>query len=123
MRLRDARTATPRRLRRFRLATDGAKVVIGADVKNVGGRDGEEVVQLYVRAPAAAGDRRQRHLEGFRRVPLKVGEKKRVMFELDDSAISVFGDDGKPFVPDGATTFFIGGGQPGVAPGVDCTLN
>lgn len=105
------------------VSRDGAKIVVGADVKNVGGRDGEEVVQLYVRAPAAAGDRRLHHLEGFRRIPLKAGEKKRVVFKLDDSAISVFGDDGKPFVPDGATTFFIGGGQPGTAAGVDCTLN
>ena len=97
---------------------DGAKIVVGADVKNVGARDGEEVVQLYVRAPANAGDRRLRHLEGFKRVPLKAGEKKRVVFELDDSAISVFGDDGKMFVPDGETTFFIGGGQPGYDKGV-----
>ena len=89
------------------------KIVVNADVKNTGGRDGEEVVQLYVRAPAAAGDRRLHHLEGFKRVALKAGETKRVSFELDDSAIAVYGEDGKQFVPKGETTFFIGGGQPG----------
>jgi hypothetical protein len=40
------------------------------------------------------------------------------VFELDDSAISVFGEDGKTFVPGGETTFFIGGGQPGYDKGV-----
>ena len=68
-----------------------------------------------VRAPAAAGDRRLHHLEGFKRVPLKAGEKKRVSFELADSAVAVYGEDGKPFVPEGETSFFVGGGQPGFA--------
>ena len=91
------------------------KIVVSVDVRNTGGRDGEEVAQLYVRAPAAAGDRRLHHLEGFKRVALKVGEKKRVSFELDDCAIAVYGGDGKPFVPKGDTKFFVGGGQPGFA--------
>ena len=91
------------------------KIVVSADVENTGKRDGEEVVQLYVRAPVAAGDRRLHHLEGFKRVPLKAGEKKRVSFEFGDSAVAVYGDDGKPFVPKGETEFFVGGGQPGFA--------
>ena len=96
-----------------KVGRQGGKIAVSADVKNTGGRDGEEVVQLYVRAPATAGDRRLHHLEGFKRVALKVGETKRVSFELDDSAIAVYGEDGKPFVPKGETTFFVGGGQPG----------
>ena len=94
---------------------EGGKVVVSADVKNTGLREGEEVVQLYVRSPAEAGDRRLHHLEGFRRVPLKPGETKRVSFELDDAALSAYGEDGKPFVPRGEFTFFVGGGQPGFA--------
>jgi beta-glucosidase len=52
------------------------------DVANVGARDGDEVVQLYVRdvepTPASAN----RELRGFERVHLKAGERQSVRFTL-----------------------------------------
>jgi beta-glucosidase len=55
---------------------------VSFDVKNMGPKDGDEVVQLYVcdvetTTPAAIRD-----LRGFERVPLKAGEQKRVRFAL-----------------------------------------
>ena len=90
-------------------------VRVSVDVTNAGKRAGDEVVQAYVRAPSAAGDRRLHHLEGFARISLAPGETKRVEIDLPKSAFAVYGEDGKPFVPHGASTVFLGGGQPGFA--------
>ena len=68
-----------------------------------------------MRAPSAAGDRRLHHLEGFARISLAPGETKRVEIDLPKSAFAVYGEDGKPSVPQGASTVFLGGGQPGFA--------
>ena len=89
----------------------GAEVTV--DVRNTGRLAGDEVVQLYVRAPESAKDRRVHHLEGFARVTLAKGETRSVKFRLTDYQLSVFGEDGKPSLPKGATTGFAGGGQPG----------
>ena len=96
-------------------AKAGDRVEASVRVKNVGAVAGEEVVQLYLRAPAAAADRRLHHLEGVARVALEAGEEKTVRFALDRSQFAVFGEDGRPTVPAGATTVFVGGGQPGFA--------
>ena len=87
--------------------------IVSVDVTNTGKREGDEVVQAYVRAPAAAGDRRVHHLEGFERVTLKPGETKTVSIKLPKSAFFVYGEDGKPSVPAGESIVFLGGGQPG----------
>ena len=97
-----------------RVESKGAKVV-SVDVTNTGKLEGDEVVQAYVRAPAAAGDRRLHHLEGFERVTLKPGETKTVSIKLPKSAFFVYGEHGKPAVPAGESIVFLGGGQPGFA--------
>lgn len=88
---------------------------VEVDVKNSGPLAGDEVVQVYVRAPQDAGDRRRHHLEGFSRVSIASGETRRVRIALKPSAFAVYGEDGRPFVPSGESTVFVGGGQPGFA--------
>lgn len=51
-------------------------------VKNVGERDGEEIVQLYIRDCISYVTRPVKELKGFERVALKVGESKRIEFTL-----------------------------------------
>ncbi len=51
-------------------------------VKNVGERDGEEIVQLYIRDCISFVTRPIKELKGFERVALKAGESKRVEFTL-----------------------------------------
>ena len=92
------------------------RVTMAVRVKNSGSRAGEEVVQVYVRAPAGSGDRRLHHLEGFVRVGLKPGEEKAVTVSLAKAQFAVYGEDGHSFVPAGPSTLFVGGGQPGFAP-------
>jgi beta-glucosidase len=65
-----------------RLAKNG-KADVQVDVQNVGKRDGDEVVQLYVSYPKSSIDRPRKELRGFKRVALKAGEKKVVSIPLD----------------------------------------
>ena len=95
---------------------------VSVTVTNTGKVAGDEVVQLYVRAPKDAGDRRVHHLEGFKRIKLAAGETKRVTFSVRREQLQVFGEDGKPFLPKGETTVSVGGGQPGFAPTVSGVL-
>lgn len=59
-------------------------------LKNVGDRDGSEVVQLYVSAPGKLLFRPKKELKGFAKVFLKAGEEKRVEIGLDDKAFRYF---------------------------------
>lgn len=61
------------------------KVQIEAVISNVGAREGDEVVQLYLRDRFASMTRPVKELAGFKRVSLKPGEKKRVVFEVSAS--------------------------------------
>jgi beta-glucosidase len=52
------------------------------DVTNSGAREGDEVVQLYLRALDAPHARANRELRGFARIHLKPGEHQRVSFAI-----------------------------------------
>ncbi len=58
------------------------RLEVSLDVKNAGGRDGDEVVQLYVRDLATKRPTPIRELRGFVRTTLKAGEQRRVRFSL-----------------------------------------
>lgn len=57
-------------------------VKVGVTVKNTGERDGEEIVQLYIRDCISYVTRPVKELKGFERVALKAGESKRIEFTL-----------------------------------------
>jgi beta-glucosidase len=63
-------------------------VSLSVDVKNVGARTGDEVVQLYVRRPASKITRPLQELKGFARVSIDAGAKRRVEFALDAQALA-----------------------------------
>jgi len=63
---------------------------ITVTVANTGNRDGEEVVQLYTHDLVGSLTRPVRELKGFRKIFLKAGESKSIMFTLtaDDLAFT-----------------------------------
>jgi len=67
-------------------APAGGPVKVTVDVRNSGKRDGEEVVQLYVKHSGVV-----RELQGFERVPLRAGEKKTVQFMVKRAAAGEMG--------------------------------
>jgi beta-glucosidase len=69
------------RLSRARLGSDET-VEVTLDVRNAGGREGDEVVQLYAREAVPGPGAPLRELRGFERVHLKAGEAKTLRFAL-----------------------------------------
>jgi len=67
----------------------GGKRTVSVRVTNTGAREGAEVVQLYLGAPASAGEP-PRQLKGFEKVWLKPGESKTVSMVLDRASVSVW---------------------------------
>jgi beta-glucosidase len=60
----------------------GESVTLAVDVANTGEREGDEVVQLYVRDPRARITRPVLELKAFARVRVPVGEARRVEFSV-----------------------------------------
>jgi beta-glucosidase len=95
----------------------GAALKVSATVRNTGTRAGDEVVQLYLDAPDVPMAPRHA-LVGFERVHLEPGESRRVEFALAPRQLSTVDAAGNRAVAAGRYRVFIGGGQPGNAPGV-----
>lgn len=70
------------------------KIQISAEIKNVGERDGNEVVQLYVRDLVGSLTRPVRELKGFERLQLEAGESRRVTFTLTEEQLAFTRADG-----------------------------
>lgn len=92
-------------------AAAGVVVPVRVTVANTGAREGDEVVELYVRH-SAGGHVPIHALAGFSRVHLKPGEKKIVSFMLTSRALSLVREDGERVVEPGPVEIFVGGGQP-----------
>ena len=78
------------------------------DVRNVGGPEGDEVVQLYLNDPVASISQPVRRLRGFERVTLDPGQKKTVTFTIDRSDFGFYDNAGKFVVEPGAIDLYAG---------------
>jgi len=58
------------------------EVYVSADVKNIGKREGSEVVQLYIDDVISSMSTPVKELKGFEKISLAAGEKKTVKFKL-----------------------------------------
>lgn len=85
---------------------------ITVDVTNIGGRDGDEVAELYLKDEKASTPRPIWQLEGFERISLKKGETKTVSFTITPRQLSMINDKNQLVVEPGWFTVSIGGKQP-----------
>ena len=69
------------RLGEREIPVDG-RLVASVEVENVGGRSGDEVVQLYIHDEVASVTRPVKALRGFERVTLGPGESKTIRFAI-----------------------------------------
>ena len=92
----------------------GSSAKVTVTVKNTGGRDGEEVVQLYLAFETIAKTVPARALKGFQRISLKSGQSKMVAFVLTPEQLSLVRENGKQYQSSGKVIISTGGGQPGV---------
>jgi beta-glucosidase len=91
----------------------GENVTVTVGVRNTGGREGEEVVQLYVTDVQAGAPVPIRSLQGVRRVLLKPGETKSVSFSLTPRQLSLIDFQNRRVVEPGVFEVSVGGKQPG----------
>lgn len=75
------------------LAANGS-LHVSVDVTNTGTRDGEEVVQMYVKHLDSKVSRPMEELEGFQRVSIPVGQTRTVTFPLTAKALAYWGGGG-----------------------------
>ncbi|WP_204263123.1 glycoside hydrolase family 3 C-terminal domain-containing protein [Spongiivirga citrea] len=90
----------------------GNDVRVTVDVENVGGLDGEEVIQIYVQNPNADAYNPHKTLSGFDRVSFKSGEKKTLSFNIDKDQLSIVNNKGEKVVQPGTYQLSVGGSQP-----------
>ncbi len=69
---------------------NGRKLVLKCEVENTGNTDGFAVLQLYIHGHGGSIVRRCKELKNFKKIWLKVGEKKDVTLELDKESLSVW---------------------------------
>ncbi len=90
-----------------RVPTAG-EIVLKVDVKNVGDREGEEVVQLYVGREHGSVTRPVKELKGFARVHLEPGQKKTVQFKIHTDVLSYYNRRMELVVEPGVYKFMVG---------------
>jgi fibronectin type III domain protein len=73
-------------------------VKVSVKVKNVGQREGDEVVQVYVHEVSPAVKRPVKQLRGFRREHLGVGEERVVSFLVPASSLAYWDENTHGFV-------------------------
>jgi beta-glucosidase len=87
----------------------GGALTATVDVANTGGREGDDVVQLYATPPAASQPQEIRALCGFIRVPLQPGEKRTVQITVPAIALRRWNVAAKAYtIPAGAWTIAAG---------------
>lgn len=89
-------------------------IQISVDVQNIGGKDGDEVVQLYLTDVTATAPVPIRSLRGIQRIFLLAGEKKRVSFTLTPRDLTLIDNRSKRILEPGEFRISVGGKQPSI---------
>ncbi|QDX26631.1 beta-glucosidase [Sphingomonas suaedae] len=86
----------------------GDSVDVLVDVTNSGAREGDEVVQLYLRDKIASVTRPVKELKAFRRITLKPGETRTVKLTLGADAFRIWNIDMKRVIEPGEFDIMTG---------------
>lgn len=89
-------------------ATNKEAVKVRVTVNNVGEREGEEVVQLYLTDPVASVVRPVKELKGFEKTKLAASESKTVEFILTEKELGFYDSQGNWTVEDGEFQVMVG---------------
>jgi beta-glucosidase len=102
----------------------GEPVMVSLNVTNTGGREGSEVVQLYVHEDQCSVARPPKELKAFQKISLKPGESKKVTFTLDKHSFAYFSEKKKDWVVEpGKFDLLIGSSSRDVRRKVSVTMN
>jgi beta-glucosidase len=84
-------------------------LVVSVELMNKGSRDGDEVVQLYIRDLVGSITRPVKELKGFQKISFKAGEAKTVSFTIGVDDLSFYKSDLSFGSEPGKFQVFIGG--------------
>jgi beta-glucosidase len=98
-------------------------IEIALDVRNSGARDGDEVVQLYVRDMVASVARPEHILLGFARVTLAAGQSQRIVFSVHPSRLAFYDPQMRFVTEPGEFTFSIGASSADIRASQTVTLS
>lgn len=87
----------------------GQTLQVTVTVANKSSRDGEEVIQLYVRDVVGSVTRPVKELKGFQKIMIRAGETKTVTFTLGEKELSFYRADMSWGTEPGKFEVFIGG--------------
>ncbi len=83
-------------------------IVINTTVTNKGGKDGDEVVQVYIGSNNTATDRPVKLLKGFKRVSIKAGETKEIAINVSIDDIKFYNPENSTWELDNSYTVYVG---------------
>ena len=81
---------------------------VSVNVKNIGEITGDEIVQLYISDKYSSITRPVKELKAFKRVSLKPGESKEIIFELNKSAFAYYDSEMNYIVEAGDFDILVG---------------
>lgn len=93
----------------LRAQVRGGAIEAEVTVRNVGGRDGEEVAQLYASFPSSRVDRPHRQLVGFRRLPIRAGEAATVRLTVPLADLAFWSETERRWVVEGGAVRLFAG--------------
>jgi beta-glucosidase len=102
---------TDLRLSQFSIAA-GDPITVTANVRNIGDRAGDEVVQLYVTDLEASCRVPSRELRGFQRMHLNPGQSRSLSITLTAKDFSLINENGERVLEPGRFRVTLGGSQP-----------
>jgi len=84
-------------------------ILVSVNVRNIGKRDGDEVVQLYVSYPGSKVERPMEQLKGFKRVFIPAGESKTVEISLKAEDLAYWNVERHAFIVEKGTVKLMAG--------------
>lgn len=83
-------------------------VRVEVSIKNEGKRDGDEVVQVYVKDIISSFTTPEKQLRAFKKVNIKKGETKNIVFDLGNEAFELLKENGKFEIEEGRFKIMVG---------------
>lgn len=93
----------------LKVSNEGRKVTVSVDVKNESERPGEEVIQLYIHDIVASVTRPNKELKAFEKTLIEAGQTRTITFELDESHLGFYDNQGNYIIEPGAFDIYVGG--------------
>ena len=86
----------------------GETITLRATLRNLGGRSGAQVVQLYIQDAVSIPTRPMRELKGFQRIELEAGASQTLTFELSEKQLGFYTSKGEWIVQPGEFRLALG---------------